>query len=248
MFFGPHYKTFRLAYALSHRSQLVPSSSGCWRSPLRGSHNERKFDIFHLHVMESVWTNHDVIGQLQGKRLVKHLWIFWAYRMQLFGQSQKNLQDISHSHVDIDNLKLKGHVDEDVFAGKCYSVFWKYLDLEYVSFKSCQVMNLLLLCSCGSPYIQTAPKPERLLPLIRKILLHLCGRTILRHSRFSFPGLNLEYCGSYVPGLWNRIYHDTSLKMGPRFDGNCKRGLPAHLKWMIYSIYASSSSPTWSAS
>ena len=44
-------------------------------------------------------------------------------RLQFFRQSQKYLQDISHSHVDIDNLKLKGHVDEDVFAGKCYSVF-----------------------------------------------------------------------------------------------------------------------------
>ena len=76
---------------------------------------------------------------------------------------------------------------------------------------------------------------------------HVWSR-ILRHSRFSFHGLDLKYGGLYQPGLWNRIYRDTSLKMGPKFDGNCKRGLPAHSKQMIYSIYALSSSQTWSAS
>ena len=32
------------------------------------------------------------------------------------------LQDLDHSEVGIDNLKFKGHVDEDVFAGKSHSV------------------------------------------------------------------------------------------------------------------------------
>ena len=57
-------------------------------------------------------------------------------------------------------------------------------------------MNLLLLCSCGSLYIQTAPKPER---YKKDFTAYMCGPTILGHARFSFHGLDLEYgCSAHT--------------------------------------------------
>ena len=64
---------YRLLNLPTHRLIVV---SSCLLRPVtedhlcKKNHNETKFDVCHLYVVKSVWTNHDVIGQLQGKRLV----------------------------------------------------------------------------------------------------------------------------------------------------------------------------------
>ena len=87
----------------------------------------------HLDIVKSVRTNQYIVGQLPSKGLVEHLLKIqdctvsqmFIYIKHCLTNVYMYLQDLGHSEVSIDNLKFKGHVDEDVFAGKSHSVLWK---------------------------------------------------------------------------------------------------------------------------